>query len=69
MTGNRSNFALELLDAGRAGHRGGIGSIHAGSAIGALRRREQLADLLPWVALVAEGIVPKDGSMYSGPEP
>src|SRR3990167_2628377 len=34
--------ALDLLKAWGTGHPGGIGTIHAGSAIGALRRMEQL---------------------------
>ncbi|AQQ03902.1 P-type conjugative transfer ATPase TrbB [Roseibium algicola] len=34
--------ALDLLKAWGTGHPGGIGTIHAGSAIGALRRLEQL---------------------------
>lgn len=38
----RGSEALELLKAWGTGHPGGIGTIHAGSAIGALRRLEQL---------------------------
>ena len=38
----RGSEALELLKAWGTGHPGGIGTIHAGSAIGALRRMEQL---------------------------
>src|SRR5215510_11931086 len=38
----RGAEALDLLKAWGTGHPGGIGTIHAGSAIGALRRREQL---------------------------
>lgn len=38
----RGREALELLKAWGTGHPGGIGTIHAGSAIGALRRLEQL---------------------------
>jgi len=38
----RGAEALELLKAWGTGHPGGIGTIHAGSAIGALRRMEQL---------------------------
>jgi hypothetical protein len=34
--------ALDLLKAWGTGHPGGIGTIHAGTAIGALRRMEQL---------------------------
>jgi type IV secretion system protein VirB11 len=34
--------ALDLVKAGGTGHPGGIGTIHAGSAIGALQRIEQL---------------------------
>ena len=37
----RGSEALDLLKAG-PGHPGGIGTIHAGSALGALRRLEQL---------------------------
>jgi type IV secretion system protein VirB11 len=38
----RGSEALELLKAWGTGHPGGIGTIHAGTAIGALRRLEQL---------------------------
>jgi type IV secretion system protein VirB11 len=38
----RGAEALDLLKAWGTGHPGGIGTIHAGSAIGALRRLEQL---------------------------
>lgn len=38
----RGGEALELLKAWGTGHPGGIGTIHAGTAIGALRRLEQL---------------------------
>jgi P-type conjugative transfer ATPase TrbB len=38
----RGPEALDLLKAWSAGHPGGIGTIHAGSAAGALRRLEQL---------------------------
>src|SRR5690606_7358749 len=38
----RGAEALELLKAWGTGHPGGIGTIHAGSAIGTLRRMEQL---------------------------
>lgn len=38
----RGTEALDLLKAWGTGHPGGIGTIHAGSAIGALRRMEQL---------------------------
>ncbi|ESZ40859.1 conjugal transfer protein TrbB [Mesorhizobium sp. L103C565B0] len=38
----RGAEALELLKAWGTGHPGGLGTIHAGSAIGALRRFEQL---------------------------
>ena len=38
----RGPEALDLLKAWGTGHPGGIGSIHAGTAIGALRRLEQL---------------------------
>jgi type IV secretion system protein TrbB len=38
----RGAEALELLKAWGTGHPGGIGTIHAGSAVGALRRIEQL---------------------------
>jgi type IV secretion system protein VirB11 len=34
--------ALDLLKAWGTGHPGGVGTLHAGSAIGALRRLEQL---------------------------
>jgi P-type conjugative transfer ATPase TrbB len=38
----RGAEALDLLKAWGTGHPGGIGTIHAGSALGALRRLEQL---------------------------
>ena len=38
----RGAEALDLLKAWGTGHPGGIGTIHAGSAIGSLRRLEQL---------------------------
>jgi type IV secretion system protein VirB11 len=38
----RGAEALELLKAWGTGHPGGLGTIHAGTAIGALRRMEQL---------------------------
>ncbi|WP_234190208.1 P-type conjugative transfer ATPase TrbB [Shinella sp. NM-101] len=38
----RGAEALELLKAWGTGHPGGIGTIHAGTAIGAMRRMEQL---------------------------
>jgi type IV secretion system protein VirB11 len=38
----RGAEALELLKAWGTGHPGGVGTIHAGTAIGALRRMEQL---------------------------
>jgi type IV secretion system protein VirB11 len=38
----RGAEALDLLKAWGTGHPGGVGTIHAGSALGALRRLEQL---------------------------
>ena len=38
----RFREALDLLKAWGTGHPGGIGTIHAGSALGTLRRLEQL---------------------------
>src|ERR1700674_4091500 len=38
----RGSEALDLLEAWGTGHPGGIGTIHAGTALGALRRLEQL---------------------------
>ena len=38
----RGAEALDLLKAWGTGHPGGIGTIHAGTALGALRRLEQL---------------------------
>jgi len=38
----RGSEALDLLKAWGTGHPGGVGTIHAGSALGALRRMEQL---------------------------
>lgn len=55
----RGPEALDLLKAWGTGHPGGIGTIHAGSAIGALRRMEQLTqEVVVTVprALIAETI-------------
>uniref|UniRef100_UPI0035696B8E P-type conjugative transfer ATPase TrbB n=1 Tax=Sphingomonas sp. TaxID=28214 RepID=UPI0035696B8E len=55
----RGAEALDLLKAWGTGHPGGIGTIHAGTAIGALRRMEQLiqeAVVTVPRALVAETI-------------
>jgi type IV secretion system protein TrbB len=55
----RGAEALELLKAWGTGHPGGIGTIHAGSALGALRRLEQLiqeAVITVPRALIAETI-------------
>jgi len=55
----RGAEALDLLKAWGTGHPGGIGTIHAGSALGALRRLEQLiqeAVITVPRALVAETI-------------
>ncbi|CAN0492515.1 unnamed protein product, partial [Scytosiphon promiscuus] len=55
----RGPEALDLLKAWGTGHPGGIGTIHAGTAIGALRRLEQLIQeivvTVP-LALIAETI-------------
>ena len=55
----RGSEALDLLKAWGTGHPGGIGTIHAGSALGALRRLEQLiqeAVITVPRALIAETI-------------
>ncbi|GGA48677.1 P-type conjugative transfer ATPase TrbB [Pelagibacterium lentulum] len=55
----RGPEALDLLKAWGTGHPGGIGTIHAGTAIGALRRLEQLiqeAVITVPRALIAETI-------------
>jgi type IV secretion system protein VirB11 len=55
----RGGEALDLLKAWGTGHPGGIGTIHAGSAVGALRRLEQLVQEAVAVvprALIAETI-------------
>ncbi|QMW22453.1 P-type conjugative transfer ATPase TrbB [Sandaracinobacteroides saxicola] len=55
----RGAEALDLIKAWGTGHPGGIGTIHAGSAIGALRRLEQLiqeAVPLPPRSLIADTI-------------
>ena len=55
----RGPEALDLLKAWGTGHPGGIGTIHAGTALGALRRMEQLiqeADVTVPRALIAETI-------------
>lgn len=51
----RGGEALDLLKAWGTGHPGGIGTIHAGSAMGALRRLEQL--VLEVVAVVPRGLI------------
>jgi type IV secretion system protein VirB11 len=66
----RGAEALDLLKAWGTGHPGGIGTIHAGSAIGALRRMEQLIqEVVVTVprALIAEtinliAVLVRDGS-------
>ena len=66
----RGAEALDLLKAWGTGHPGGIGTIHAGSAIGALRRMEQLiqeAVVTVPRALIAEtinliAVLVRDGS-------
>ena len=55
----RGAEALDLLKAWGTGHPGGVGTIHAGSALGALRRLEQLiqeAVITVPRALIAETI-------------
>src|SRR6185295_7639145 len=55
----RGAEALDLIKAWGTGHPGGIGTIHAGSALGALRRLEQLiqeAVITVPRALIAETI-------------
>jgi type IV secretion system protein TrbB len=55
----RGAEALDLLKAWGTGHPGGIGTIHAGTALGALRRLEQLiqeAVVIVPRALIAETI-------------
>jgi type IV secretion system protein VirB11 len=55
----RGSEALDLLKAWGTGHPGGVGTIHAGSALGALRRLEQLiqeAVITVPRALIAETI-------------
>ncbi|WP_425439220.1 P-type conjugative transfer ATPase TrbB [Poseidonocella pacifica] len=51
----RGPEALDLLKAWGTGHPGGIGTIHAGSAIGALRRLEQLIQEAVVTGLTASG--------------
>ena len=65
----RGPEALDLLKAWGTGHPGGIGTIHAGSALGALRRMEQLvqeAVVTVPRALIAEAI---DCLLYTSPSP
>lgn len=55
----RGGEALDLIKAWGTGHPGGVGTLHAGSAIGALRRLEQLvqeAVITVPRALIAETI-------------
>jgi type IV secretion system protein VirB11 len=66
----RGAEALDLLKAWGTGHPGGVGTIHAGSAIGTLRRMEQLiqeAVVTVPRALIAEtiniiAVLVRDGS-------
>lgn len=51
----RGGEALDLIKAWGTGHPGGIGTIHAGSALGALRRLEQL--IQEAVATVPRGLI------------
>jgi len=55
----RGSEALDLLKAWGTGHPGGVATIHAGSAMGALTRLEQLileVALTPPRALIAEAV-------------
>jgi type IV secretion system protein TrbB len=55
----RGAEALDLLDAWASGHPGGIASVHASSAEGALFRLDRLAqraNVPPQAALVAEAV-------------
>lgn len=55
----RGGEALDLVKAWGTGHPGGLGTLHAGSALGALRRLEQLIQevvVAPPRALIAETI-------------
>ncbi|MND99510.1 Type IV secretion system protein VirB11 [compost metagenome] len=75
----RGAEALDLVKAWGTGHPGGVGTLHAGSARGALNRLEQLiqeAVLVPPRALIAETIhlvavrpveAPRDGWSNSPP--
>jgi len=51
----RGGEALDLLKAWGTGHPGGIGTLHAGSAMGALRRLEQL--VLEVVAVTPRALI------------
>ena len=51
----RGAEALDLLKAWGTGHPGGIGTLHAGSALGALRRLEQLT--LEVVSIVPRALI------------
>jgi P-type conjugative transfer ATPase TrbB len=51
----RGGEALDLIKAWGTGHPGGIGTIHAGTAIGALRRLEQLIQEV--VVTVPRGLI------------
>jgi type IV secretory pathway VirB2 component (pilin) len=71
----RGAEALDLLKAWGTGHPGGVGTIHAGSAIGALRRMEQLiqeAVVTVPRALIAEtidliAVLVRDGTAAASP--
>jgi len=55
----RGGEALDLVKAWGTGHPGGLGTLHAGSALGALHRLEQLIQevvVTPPRALIAETI-------------
>ncbi|MPT48336.1 MAG: P-type conjugative transfer ATPase TrbB [Sphingobium sp.] len=73
----RGPEALDLLKAWGTGHPGGVGTIHAGSALGALRRMEQLiqevvvtvprALLAETIDLIAVLVREEPGSISSEP--
>jgi type IV secretion system protein VirB11 len=55
----RGAEALDLLDAWATGHPGGVGTVHAASAVGALERLDRLAQragVPPQRALIAEAV-------------
>lgn len=68
----RGSEALDLLKAWGTGHPGGIGTIHAGTALGALRRMEQLIQEAVVTVLRIRSVMPAKRSFvvkWAAPRP